>query len=303
MTDRAGAGRLDVITVESEQIQLEMLPGVGGRLHRLRAFGHDLLRTPADPATHLRDPFMWGAYVMAPWCNRIAALPTDVDGRWVRVPANFGDGSAIHGEVSATQWQLETDGTLRVRAGGGAWPWPYEAALRVTVRDATVVIAQTLTNRAETAMPAGLGLHPWFRAPVQVRIEADRVLPDNVDPNAQFEPVAGSLDLRDMTSMPAELDATWGGIGDPAVGLRWPELGVMGTMRARSTGGLFVVAASPSQIDAVAIEPQTNAPQGLRRYLRGQPGGLTAMAPGAMLQLEIQLSLSLDDTQDAAYHA
>ncbi len=301
--DRAGSGRLDVVTVESGQIQLALLPGAGGRLHRLRAFGHDLLRTPSDPAMHLRDPFMWGAYVMAPWCNRIAALPTEVDGQLVNVVANFPDGSAIHGEVSVTAWDIDPDGTLRVRAGGGGWPWPYEATLRVAIRDATVAIVLELINHGETTMPAGLGLHPWFRAPVLVRVDADRVLPANADPDALFEPVCGRLDLRAMVSMPPELDATWGGIGDPAVELCWPELGVKGTMRARSTGGLFVVAASQSQIDAVAIEPQTNAPQGLRRYLRDEPGGLTGIAPGATLQLEIQLSLSLDDTQDAAYHA
>lgn len=58
-----------IITVANGPILAELLPDVGARLHRLRVFGQDLLRTPAEPAEHLRDPFRWGAYVMAPWCN------------------------------------------------------------------------------------------------------------------------------------------------------------------------------------------------------------------------------------------
>ena len=55
----------------AEALEVIVLPQVGARLHRLRAFGHDLLRTPPDPGTHATDPYFWGAYVMAPWCNRI----------------------------------------------------------------------------------------------------------------------------------------------------------------------------------------------------------------------------------------
>ena len=38
-------------------VEVIVLPEAGARFHRLRAFGHDLLRTPDDPDTHHRDPF------------------------------------------------------------------------------------------------------------------------------------------------------------------------------------------------------------------------------------------------------
>jgi aldose 1-epimerase len=303
VTDRAGGDRLDVVSVENGQIAVQLLPGVGGRLHRLRAFGHDLLRTPADPAIHLSDPFMWGAYLMAPWCNRIAATATDVGGQRVNVPANFPDGSAIHGLVGSVPWHLDGIGRLSVHGGGTGWPWPFECALQVAVRDAGIGIDLQLTNRADTPMPAGLGLHPWFRRPLEVRIQATELLASNLDRDARFEPIGGDLDLRTRRPMPQGVDATWGGIGDPAVELHWPELGVTGTMRARSTGGLFVVAASPLEIEAVAIEAETNAPHGLDRYLRGELGALSGLAPGATMRLAIELALSLDGAPDAAYHA
>lgn len=98
-----------MLTFADGPIEVELLPAVGARLHRLRAFGHDLLRTPDDPAEHARDPFRWGAYVMAPWCNRIAAVRTDVNGETVSVPSNFPDGTAIHGQVYDARWDVEAD--------------------------------------------------------------------------------------------------------------------------------------------------------------------------------------------------
>lgn len=266
------------------------MPEVGARLHRLRVFGHDVLRTPDDPAEHVRDPFAWGAYVMAPWCNRIAAAPTAVDGQLVDLAPNFEDGTAIHGQVHDAPWQVGQDGILRTRGGGDGWPWPYECTLRVTIDRAVLVIEQSLTNLAHGPMPAGLGLHPWFRRPFDVRIDARRVIPSNLDPSATPEPVAGRLDLRAMAPMPDAIDAAWLDLGDPPVELRWPTLGMTASLRARSDAGVWIVAASPPGLEAMAIEPQTHAPHGLRRYLHGKPGGLFPLAPGATMRLSITLA-------------
>jgi galactose mutarotase-like enzyme len=63
-------------------------------------------------------------------------------------------------------------------------------------------------------------------------------------------------------------------------------------MHARSDAGVWIVAASPRAVDAVAIEPQTHAPQGLRRYLNGKPDGLIALAPQATMRLTTQLAFA-----------
>lgn len=279
-----------LLTFADGPIEVELLPAVGARLHRLRAFGHDLLRTPDDPAEHARDPFRWGAYVMAPWCNRIAAVPTDVNGQTVSVPSNFPDGTAIHGQVYEARWDVEADHSLSVTGGGDAWPWPYRCSLRVKVADAVLTIDQSLTNLAPEAMPAGLGLHPWFRRPLDLAIHADAVLPSNLDPDASVQTVSGSLDLRRIRAVQDDLDATWLAPADPAVQLRWPDMGVTATMRVRSTAGVCIVVASPSSLDAAAVEPQTHAPQGLRRFLRGEPGGLHALGPGGTIGLTTELA-------------
>jgi aldose 1-epimerase len=270
-------------------LEVVVLPEIGARLHRLRAFGHDLLRTPGDPATHASDPFFWGAYVMAPWCNRIEAGPVAVGSRQVALGSNVPDGSAIHGQVYARPWEVLGDRRLRIRAGGDGWPWVYEVGLRIELVDRLVRIELALTNRDSEPMPAGLGIHPWFRRPLLVAIRGDAVNPSNTAPAARAQPVDGPFDLRRMGEMPADLDATWSALAEPPVELRWPHEQVRAVMRVAAPT-TYVVAASPGHLDAVAVEAQTHAPQALRRMLVGGPGGLALLEPGGTLGLVLELA-------------
>ena len=279
---------MEELWVSGGDIEAALLPSVGARLHRLRVFGQDLLRTPGDHDAHVREPFLWGAYVMAPWCNRIEAAPVVVRGRTVALDANFPDGSAIHGQVHARPWLSDNGGELRVTAGGDGWPWTYEVIQALEVRGTSLQVRLTLVNRSEAPMPAGLGMHPWFRRPVLVAVRGDAVYASNTAPDARPEPVHGALDLRRIGQIP-ELDATWTRLADPAVELQWPALGVAATMRVTAPTP-FVVAASPPSLDAVAVEPQTHAPHGLRRLLNGEPDGLAMLDPGQALELRVELA-------------
>ena len=271
-----------------DAIQLVVLPDVGARLHRLRVFEHDLLRTPDDPEMHLRDPFFWGAYPMSPWCGRVEAAPVVIGGKRVSLPANFPDGTAIHGQVYATPWEVRDDRSLAVRAGGDVWPWPYEVTMRVEASEAKVRLDYALTNLADESMPAGIGVHPWFLRPLHVAIQATGVLSPNQATPRDSTPVSGPFDLRQLAEMPSDLDATWTDLADPPVQLYWPQLGLRATMRAEAPA-LYIVAASPGHLSAVALEPQTHAPQAIRRLLNGEPGALTMLDPGEALRLHVEL--------------
>ena len=53
----------------------------------------------------------------------------------------------------------------------------------------------------------------------------------------------------------------------------------------------FIVAARPPGIPAIAVEPETQAPDGARRLTNGEPGGLELIAPGAALALTAWLDI------------
>jgi aldose 1-epimerase len=278
------------IRVAGGDLEVVVLPEVGARLHALRAFGHDLLRTPPDPEAHRSDPFAWGGYVMAPWCNRVAAQPTEVAGKLVDLAANIADGSAIHGQVFAAPWRVLGDGLFGISAGGrDGWPWLYDVALGLEIVGDALRLDLRLTNRAGSPMPGGIGIHPWFVRPLEVAIHADRVYPDNLSSAPAPEPVAGVTDLREVGDFPAGLDAAWTDLADPPVDLRWPAFGIAATMRV-SGPTPHIVAARLSDRDAVAIEPQTHAPQGLRRLLRGEPGAMAVLGPDETLRLAVEIA-------------
>jgi aldose 1-epimerase len=270
------------LTFSSDALEVVVLPEIGARLHRLRVFGHDLLRTPDQPEMHLDDPFFWGAYVMAPWCNRLEAGKVRFGSRFVDLASNFPDGSAIHGQVYARPWQVQGEGRLSIRAGGDAWPWRYQVAQHLTVSRAELRIELELTNLDHEPMPAGLGVHPWFRRPVNVAIHGRSVFPDNLDSDAPQQPVGGQFDLQTPSEM-SDIDATWTELADPAVELVWPQ--IVRAFIGVGASPAFIAAASTSTIDAIAVEPQTHAPHGLRRLLAGESGGLSVLDSGETLSL------------------
>ena len=295
------------VRIVGGRLELEVLPEHGARVHRIRAFGTDLLRTPDRVATHFAEPFSWGGYVMAPWCNRISATPTPVHDRVVRLTSNIADGSAIHGQVYERPWEVLGPGRFGTRGGGDGWPWRYEVRLEVGVdggvaggvAESRLRMKLALTNLDAVPMPAGIGWHPWFVEPVEVRIPASAVYHSNLASSSRAEPVAGPYDRRKLGPLAQGLDATWTDLDDGALELIWPVAGISGELRARgwleapghaagSAIALSIVAANLGA-GAVAVEPQTHAPQGLRRLLAGEPNAMCLLEPGATLRLEIIL--------------
>ncbi len=289
--DTSSTMSAEIVRLGDGDVQVELLPQIGARLHRLRVFGHDLLRTPPTPEHHVREPFFWGAYIMAPWSNRISVEPAAIGERRLAVPANFPDGSAIHGQVFARPWSPLGIGSYAVTGGGDGWPWEYEVRMDLSVAATALHLVLAVANRSDEPMPAGIGLHPWFLRPVRVAIHADGVFRENVGSTPLPEPVSGRYDLRELGALAPDLDATWTGLHDPAVRLTWPDARVGATMRI-SAPSAYVCAAGGGERGAIAVEPQTNAPQGIRRLREGQPGALAPIAPGASLTLTVELSFS-----------
>jgi aldose 1-epimerase len=293
-----GNGRADdhgLLRIADGSLAAEVLPGIGARLHRLRAFGHDLLRTPHDLRPYDDDPYFYGSYPMAPWCNRVAAGPGVVAGRAIDLPVTFPDGTAIHGQVSRRSWEVVDAGaahaTLRIDAGGDGWPWPYTVEERIAIAGDTLRLGLRLTNRSDGPMPGGLGFHPWFLRPIRVAIAASTVHPSNLATAPEPVAVSGLLDRRRLEALPDGLDATWADLADPPAILDWPDVGIRATMTVAAVPpGRFVVAASFAGMDAIAVEPQTHAPDGLRRLERGEPGGLALVPPGGTLELDVGLA-------------
>ena len=282
---------VEEVRFASDELEVVVLPGLGCRLHRLRAFGTDLLRTPPDPAVHADDPFFWGAYVMAPWTNRATAKPMVVADRTVDLPANFPDGTAIHGQVFLAPWRRTDAGGFAVERAGAGWPWAYSMTADVSVDGPSLRLRYRLHNASDAPMPAGIGLHPWWVRPVEVTLAARAVHPRNGDVAAEHVAASGSWAL-DGRQPRRGLDATWLDIDPAEVRLGWPEAGISATLRATTDGeGPHVAIATPDDPNAVAVEPVTHHPWALDRRARHLSGGIRLLEPGRSLLLELELAV------------
>lgn len=283
---------IEEITWRTEELEVTALPAVGCRLHRIRAFGVDLLRTPAAPRRHVDEPFFWGAYVMAPWTNRADPGPTTIAGRRVDLAANFSDGTAIHGLAVDRPWERTGERTFRIEPATDGWPWPHEVTAAIELSGPSLRLAYRLTNLADGPMPGGLGLHPWFRRPVVVALSAAAVHPDNAASDADHVPPDGRFALDG--GPPTEgLDASWLDLEPAEVEMRWPSLGRSARMTIDAGGGpVHVAVASPPDPAAVAIEPVTHRPWALRRLANGDADAMRLLAPGEAMELVLVMEFA-----------
>ena len=144
-------------------------PAQGGRVAR---FGHaDLgaLLVPMEDAPF--DAFAWpkaGAFPLIPFHGRIETARFDWHGTRHQITPHPGpDGHALHGPAQRLPWRAErlSAGALRMDLevdAGADWPFAFAASQKITLNDNGLRIDMTMTNRAETTAPAGLGWHPYF---------------------------------------------------------------------------------------------------------------------------------------------
>jgi aldose 1-epimerase len=273
----------------TDVLDVELLPAVGGRCHRIRAFGHDLIRRPPTVEVLDDDPFFWGWFPLVPWTNRVPDGRLRWEGQVIQLPPNYPDGSALHGQGYAASWTVVGEGDFELRHPGGDFPWPYVARQRWTAEGATLTLVLSVTNDGDEAMPAGLGIHPWW--------VADGGLEVHVPCHAAYRCEDGLAIGDPVPAPPVDGVVPWGtdhqftALDRQEVGLRWPGHGLAATLAFSPTADHIQIAAF-EDAGAVAVEPVTHAGDGHRRLEAGEPGAIDVLDPGATLTVEYHLSVS-----------
>lgn len=269
-------------------LEVELLPEVGGRCHRLRAYDRDLLRRPDDVGVVQEDPFFWGWFPLVPWNNRVPAGKLHWRGSVIELPTNHPDGSALHGHGYAATWTVLAPGHYELRHEAGAFPWAYTAHQRWSVEGSALTQVLSVTNDGDRPMPAGLGIHPWW--------VADGGLEVTVPSRAAYRCEGGLAIGEPFPAPPLTGRVPWGtdhlftSLDRQEVDLRWPEWGIEATL-AFSSSADHVQVAADEDVDAVAVEPVTHAGDGHRRLEEGDSGAIDVLAPGASLAVEHRLSV------------
>ncbi len=226
-------------------------PEAGGRLASLIIDGVEILVTEAEKITR------WGSFPMVPWCGRLGYGRFDLDGTVHEFPLTSG-AHANHGTALRAQWnvdtQTESNCTIRTALDD---PWPFGGSVEqiFTLTEQSLHMEMTVTA-GDQPMPAQLGWHPWYRR------QLDR-----------GEPLSITFAANKMYEVDDEQLPT-GNLVTPPPG-PWDDTFVDVTQQPVLTWGTALTLSLTSDLDhwvvfdqkdhAVAIEPQTGAPNDLNR--------------------------------------
>ena len=108
-----------------------------------------------------------------------SALASALLGKITSIPPNLSDPRfplPIHGFGWQAEWDIErrsaSEVALRYHALNPAWPAPFLARQVLTLTSDGYVHSISVTNTGDSAMPGGLGLHPYFPSANAISIEA-----------------------------------------------------------------------------------------------------------------------------------
>ena len=160
-------------------------------------------------ADFLRRPTSYGVPVLFPFPNRIH------DGRFTFGGESFKVDPPRHGFVRDKPWRAVSHGASD---DAGAWltscfdasdypeqilgqfPFPFRVEITYRLREARLTLVAVARNNGQRRMPAGFGIHPYFRKPDDGRLRVPAAarweLSDSL-PTGRIVSAEGVYDLRE----------------------------------------------------------------------------------------------------------
>jgi aldose 1-epimerase len=275
--------------------ELWLAPAVGGSVAAYRVGDQDILRPASRSALARRDPRGLSAFPLFPFSGRIANGRFRVGDREIALPPNFPpERHAIHGQAWQNPWRVlrraGASATLEFEHAGGDWPWAYRASQTFLLSAGALTLHLSLMNRASTAMPAGIGWHPYFpKGDALFSANLNRIWLSGKDkiPDAPA-PLEGGNALDTPRAVAAlDLDNAFSR-GDGPCTLAWPGRGIEVRLTASEALGHLVIFTPPDE-GFFCVEPVSHAPNAVNSDLPGAITGLRLLGPGESMSASIGL--------------
>lgn len=298
------------------RIQTEL----GFNLFDWESGGRERLWAHEDFAGGNERPSGSGIPILFPFPGRIAGGRYDWDGQEYTIESDDGRGNAIHGFVYNRPWQVEqlgadaVIGRFRASEVDAAilqqWPADFELQVQYHLEDSA--LRSTFTARAiDRPLPAGLGLHPYFRVPMDADHDVTLQAPfverwplENMNPTGAREAVVQPFEagvavakqsFDDVFSV-ANTGTSWheatvrweaagkplGAASNPSIQIRW------------SGDFPHCVVYTPPHREAICIEPYSCIPNAVAQpdANRRTEYGLRVIEPGETWQARVDYLLS-----------
>ena len=276
------------LCLKSNGWDLELSPENGAAILKCRYSGQDILRPYTDDIDNEFEMLNSGGFCLVPFSNRIADGTFTYGGKTAAFGLTHDNirPHPIHGFGWRAPWDVvDTNAksmTLQHEQTAGDWPWAYHARQHININEDGLHHELSVKNLSDTAMPAGLGFHPFFpdRANAELCSNAEGVwhtrgdgIPtrhSNVPQDWKFKTgkaLAGTNIDHVFTGAGSVAEITW----------RNAPKGV----RLKSCRRLsYAVIYTGSDDNSFCYEPVTHMTDAVNRQNANEPSGLIDLAPG-----------------------
>ena len=179
-----------LIKLSSGRLTATLNPAGGGTVASFqvdrRGRVDDLLRRAGAEAVESGDPLGASCFPLVPFFGFVRSGHIPIAGNERPMAANHASESfPIHGDGWLAPWEVtdaEGDRTTLayVHDGARGTPYPYRATLGFALSETGLSVEVAVRNTGPEAVPAGLGLHPYFpkTADVELRVRATGAWPE-----------------------------------------------------------------------------------------------------------------------------
>jgi aldose 1-epimerase len=298
---------VEVYSLRFEQhARADIAPALGNNCFAFRTRG-DVLE-PIPFSDFRQRPASYGIPILFPFPNRIR------DGQFSFQGARYAVNPPRHGFVRDKAWRVEAHGAS---AAAGAWltssfeastypeeilrqfPFPFRLEVTYRLKDARLEIETAAKNTGGRDMPAGFGIHPYFRRPstgtLNVPARQRLELADSL-PTGQLLDVTKDYDLRRPTDLNAlNLDDIYTSVEADAGGLARCVIDDLENKLKtivefpREQFPYVVIYTPPAPRQAICVEPNSCPTDAFNLQTRGIESNLLTIAPGETVRFNISI--------------
>lgn len=290
----------ETVAISAGSLRAEIVPSLGGGLARFDLFDRE--STPVFrpwPQGGTDDPNRLACYVLVPWSNRISGGGFRFRERFYRLEPNFGaEPFPIHGNGWTSAWQVTEAAASHVSlklVSDGPAPFRYDASLAYSLDVSTLTVSLSVTSRADTPLPYGLGLHPWLPRTEATTLQAlagivwledSRHLPTSSAPVQSREDWDFSLPQMLPPGWVNNAFTGWNGRAT----IKWHDRGLALDVEASEGLDTYLLYSPNRHADFFCFEPMSHLVDA--HNLPGGPAanGLVVLAPGEELSVRCRFS-------------
>jgi len=291
---------------EGENAYAEVAPSLGNNCFAFSAGGPIL--EPVAFEEFRQRPTSYGIPILFPFPNRIR------DGEFSFRGRKYAVNPPRHGFVRDKAWKVDATGASNEE---GAWikssidaedyyeqilgqfPFPFRLEVTYRLKDSRLEMLTTARNTGNEDMPAGYGIHPYFRRPDKGRVQVPAgkrwELSDSL-PTGNLLDVEGSYDLRRPSDLDGlSLDDIFTDVGAD------PDGRTRCNLSDDQDGSQVVVEFDPKEFPdvvvytppaprrAICIEPNTCPTDAFNLQDRGIESNLIVIGPGQAVDFKVTI--------------